>query len=66
MSTVGRYKLSQQLNITPMEAQSIMSRFLQDFPGIQQLANNVVADCRQKGALRAYQDSDRCISYICS
>lgn len=32
-----------------MEAQSIMNRFLQDFPGIQRFTNTVVAECRQQG-----------------
>lgn len=47
----GKYKLSQHLNITPMEAQSITSRFLRDFPRVQEFTNKVVASCREKGLM---------------
>ena len=45
----GKYRLSQHLNITPLEAQSVMNRFLKQFPGIHKFSKNVVQACQDDG-----------------
>ncbi|XP_067932056.1 DNA polymerase nu-like [Watersipora subatra] len=66
MYGVGKYKLSQHLNITPMEAQSITSRFLRDFPRVQEFTNKVVASCREKGYAESILGRRRMLGNIIS